>query len=241
MMNPRFLAGLLLVLPAAASAAPHTVVFRAWRGTKSYSHAVKSEPDAQNNFVGRGAGGVKVIVNLVYGLKDGAYHLQYQTEFGAFQVQSSVVMKAGQRLTAAECGDWKLDVLVDAPDTAPAITAPEGENQKATIFFGKQKCGMISSPDTQSNIVDTKRPGGVILNAVVSSPDKGLTKFVYQFEHKPVSVQGEEMLSPGKKKSAQGGKLELLVELPARAATAAAPPPAAAPAEDEHKGVPLLR
>ncbi|MDD5302248.1 MAG: hypothetical protein PHS14_03990 [Elusimicrobia bacterium] len=241
---PRILAVLLLAAPASASAAPHSLAVRVSQGTKSYAHTVKAEAGAQTSFVGP-VGGRNMIVNAVLIQARGTLTLQYQIEVSrpdgssSFQVQSSVALRPGDRLRAVECGNWKLDVALDAPigAAAPRAWSPAGPNHRLTAVVGKRRCRIVQEAGTQGNIVDSSkingRKTGFILNANLSALAGDTCKLQYQLEDSPRQAQGEETLVLSKKASAHGGMIEFLLEGPA-----SAPSP---PAPAEGGGVPLLR
>jgi hypothetical protein len=247
---PRLLA-LLLLAPASAAAAQHSLVVRVSQGLKSYSHTVKSAAGAQTNFVGK-VNGQDMIVNVIFGETKGSYLAQYQLEVSrpdrshTFQAQSAVRLASGDRLTAVECGEWKVDLALDTAIGGPMPAwNPAGGNHRLTAFAGKTRCRVLQEAGSQSNIIEGSTSGGrrsdFRLNGVVSQPEGNACKVQYQIESSALKLQGEETLVLGKKTAARGGKASLLVEGPAEAPRA--PAPAAAPGvfTAPPGGVPLLR
>jgi len=256
---PRFLAALLLAAPAAATAAPHAVAVRASKGLRAYSHTVKAESGDQANFMGP-VGGQNMTINVTLSPKGDAFSLGYQIEVSqpdggsSFQVQSSVALRPGERLTTVEFGDWKLDLSLDAGGRsgAPRAWDPKGPNHRLTTLAGRRRCRLVQEAGTQGNIVDSStvngRKSGSIFNAMLASPVGNACKLQYQFEDSSGQAQGEETLVLGQKASSRSGKIEFLLEGPS-AAPAAAPAvapassPAPAPANEpaQQGAVPLLR
>lgn len=250
-MNISRLLAALLLAPVGAAASPHAVVVRASQGSKSYAHTAKAEAGAQTNFAGE-SGGQSMIVNTMLARKGDVFKLSYQLEVSrpdlsrSFQVQSSILLRPGDRVTAVECGDWKLDISLDAPKGAamPQAWSPAGPNHRLTAIAGKRRCRLVQEAGTQSNVMDYKRADGrrtgFIFNAMLASPVANTCNLQYQIENSPLTLQGEEALVLGRKASVRGGKAEFLLEGPAPAPASAAPSRAAAP-EQQGGAVPLLR
>ena len=262
------LAALLLACAAQAEAAPHTLVVRMTHGTKIYSHAMNLEEGAQANFSGKPDGGGadrNMIVNITLTRAGAAFSLALQLELGrvdksrTFQAQTSVEMRSGDHLTQSECGDWKVEIILDGKpgQAAPARgawTSGGLENYRLTTDLtaaGKsRRCRQIVKSGAQSNIVDSVMTNegnrGFILNALVA-PGAGGFALQYQLEQSPFETQGLETLSLGSKHpvAANGGKISFLLEgAPPAAAAKAAPAsvPSAAPPSGTNEGpVPLLR
>ena len=242
---------MLAAAPGIAAAAQHSLAVRVSQGLKSYSHTVKAATGSQTNFVDR-VNGQDMIVNVIFGEASGSFLAQYQLEVSrpdrshTFQAQSAVRLRPGDRLTAVECGDWKVDLALDvAMGGATPPWKPAGANHRLTAFAGNKRCRVLQEAGSQSNIVEGStsngRRTGFILNGVISQPEGNSCKVQYQIENSPLQVQGEDILVLGKKTPAGGGKAALLVEGPAEAkrvpAATAAPAGFTAPSG----GVPLLR
>jgi hypothetical protein len=250
-MNIPRLAALLLLVPGCAAAAQHTLVVRVSEGKKTYSHTVRSAAGGQTNFVGK-VNGKDMIVNVILAQTGSSFLAQYQLEVSqnghTFQAQSSPRLSPGDRLTAIDCGDWKVDLALDADLGSGAMPAwkPAGANHRLTAFVGKRICRVVQDVESQSNIVEGSITGGrrssFILNGVVSAPEGAVCKVQYQIENSPQTpAQGEAALVLGQKTAARGG-VSLLVEGPSEAKRAPAAA-AAAPAgfTQPSGGVPLLR
>ena len=244
-MRP-LLVALAFCVPAAASAAPLTLTVRVRRGSKVYAHSEKAAAGQQTNYVGE-IGERKVIVNANASTVSGGYMVQYQAEVSdpdehaTFQVQQSLFVRAGEPTRAVECGGWVVEVGVDAPTGAKAApwTAASG-NTRLTTTAGKRKCVLASAPDTQTNVIDTVRRKGFILNAVARQAGPSF-KLEYQLESSPAVDSGEISLPLGVKTPSKGRKAQFLLE--GRALPTATPAQgAAAPEKNQGDGaVPMLR
>jgi hypothetical protein len=261
----RLLPALLLACAVRAEAASHTLVVRLTQGTRTYSHTLNLQEGAQASFVGKpdGGGDRKLIVNTAVARAGAAFSLELQLELTrddksqTFQEQTSVLIRSGESLTQAECGNWKVEFILDGKpgSSAPASAAWTSgglENYRLTTDLAapaaSYRCRQVMKPGAQTNILDSvvtdgRRRGG-ILNAVLARSRDGSFSLQYELERSPLKVQSQEMLALGIKRTvpAGGGKLAFLLEGASPAAAAAKPAPAVAPSEnDESKGVPLLR
>ena len=262
------LAALLLACAASAEAATHTLVVRMSQGMRTYSHTMKLEDGAQANFVGKpdGNGGDRnMIVNTMLSPAGAAFSMEIQLELAhadktqTFQVQTSVQMRPGEHLTQTECGDWKVELILDGkPGRAAAAkgawTSGGLDNYRLTTDVassGKQRrCRQVVKLGTQSNIVDSVTTGGrkrgCILNTVLAEPSAAGFGLQYQLEQSPLELQGQDTLPLGIKHtaSASGGKVSFLLEGAQPAAAKASPasaPSAGAPSGTSEGAVPLLR
>jgi hypothetical protein len=261
------LAALLLACAASAEAAPHTLIVRMTQGMRTYSHTMKLEDGAQANFVGKpdgGGGDRNMIVNTVLSPAGAAYSMELQLELAhadktqTFQVQTSVQMRSGDHLTQTECGDWKVELILDgkpgrAAPAKGAWTSGGLDNYRLTTDVAssgkRRRCRQVVKLGTQSNIVDSAttdgRKRGFILNTVLAEPSAAGFGIQYQLEQSPLELQGQDTLTLGSKRaaSASGGKVSFLLEgaSPAAKAAPAAAPSAAAPSGNNEGAVPLLR
>jgi hypothetical protein len=243
----KLLLALLLSASPAFPAELHSLTVRVSKGKKTYTHRETTPLGKQANWVDRNAQR-NMIVNTVVSRDAAGYLLQYQIEVskpefntGTFQAQGSVYLQAGARVAAVECGQWTVDLGLDA-DRAPAPPAwsAGGPNHRVTGFIGKRRCAIVTQAGAQSNVVDGAkidgRRSGIIFNAVLAAPVGSSCKVQYQVEDIPTQMQGEAPLTLGVK-AVVNDKLALLVEGPAGRAAAA--PRAEAP--KEAGAVPLLR
>lgn len=250
MNTTQLLASLLLAAPAAAYAAPHTIVIRVSQGSEAYLKTVRVESGSQVNFVGP-VGGQNMILNAVLIPRGGTFSVQYQIEVShpggdrTFQVQSAAVMRAGERLRAVECENQRLDLSLDAAGGSPPAWNPAGPNYRLAALVGSRRCRLTQEPGTQSNVIDAGmtngRKSGFIFNAVLTPTAGNACKLEYQIEDSPRKMYGEEILVLGKKASAHGGKIELLLEGPASAPAATADSPSQSEEPAQQGAVRLLR
>jgi hypothetical protein len=250
------LPALLLACAARAQAAPHTLVVRMTQGTRTYSHTMNLEEGARARFIGKpdGAEDRKMVVNTALERAGAAFSLDIQLELAradesqSFQVQTSVLMRPGQSLSQAECGDWKVELILDGKpgSSAPAKAAWTSgglENYRLTTALAAPAanlhCRQVMKPGMQAGVAESKKTDGhvrgYVLHAVLARARDGSFSLQYRLEQAPLEVESQEMLSLGIKRSvpAGGGKLAFLVEGARRAA---------APTEkNESPGIPLLR
>jgi hypothetical protein len=254
MSIPGLLACLLLAAPASA-AGTHTLIARFVRGGNVYSHSMKVAEGSQEVFKGQSFG-QNILMNAVLAPKDGSLLLQLQLEVSrpdgsrSVQVQTGVTMNSGDRVTAVECGDWRLDLALDAalPNAAPPAWKPGGPNYRLATTVGKRRCRQVRDLESQTNIVDSVnvggRRGGFILNTILLKPAKNASSLQYQIEDTPNQLMGSVDLALGRKASDHGGAVEFLLEGPPFAPVPSAVPAPAAPATAPPDGggaVPLLR
>ena len=243
---------LLLACASGAQAAPHSLVVRISEGKHVYSHAMKIEEGGQVNYVGKpdGGEGRNMIVNMVLARAGARFRLEFQVELAradksrSFQQQTAVEMRAGQSLTALECGDWKVEVVLDGK---PGGAAPAGAewspaglaNYRLTtdlaVPAARRRCRQVMmGAGTQSNIVDSMTKDGrredFILNSVLADPRGGAFDLQYRLKQTPLQAQSLAVLKLNRKSTvpADGGKINFLLEgaLPAAepaAGTAASP------------------
>jgi hypothetical protein len=256
----RMIAAALLLLSVPAAGASHTVAVRVSNGLSVFSQNLKLSDGQQANFVGPVSGGKTMIFNALLGDE-----LQYQLEVSdgrgsqspMIQVQSSLHVRPGLGVAAAECGKWTVELSVDRP-------AALGRKKKAAAWddgglgnyrltadldrgSARQRCGVVVAPGSQANVVDGFKRGGkkygFIFNVLPAAAGAGQVSLQYQLEYTPVGMtslqlQNQETLTLGResKASGRGYKLGLLAE---SSSLSAAPAPPAA--KTESKDVPLLR
>jgi hypothetical protein len=249
MNSPLLLAVILMAAPVAASAESHTVVIRVSKGKKVYTHTANLFVQTHENYKGgeehfRGkSDGQDTIFGTVLIEKKKLLELSLALEVSPFdrsssyQAQVSLQVEPGYRARAIQCGDWTVDVSfdADAPNGAAPLWKADGPNYRVTAVSGKRRCQVIQNAET-SNLVEHPRGARSYLQFHAHmTPTATGARVEYDIEDTALKAKGTEALVFGRKASARGGKLELLLEGSAPAPVAAAP--AAAPSG----GVPLLR
>ena len=238
---------LLLLLPRPAAAAAHTLEVRISHGKTTYAQTVRLSGESQANFSGpvtpKGGGAAgQLLVNAVLAPGSGkprGFDLQFQVDLtlgrgGAspmtFQEQGEVAVTPGDAFTAAECGDWKVELALDAPAARPAPWgggAPGNYRLTAELggAAGKVRCSQVVKPGDQSNLVDggtrNGKKYGFILNSLLSPSGAGTVAIQYQLERTPLGgrafqIQSEENLRLGRKTRSPGtgATLDWLAEGP---------------------------
>jgi hypothetical protein len=252
------LAALPLALAAGAEAAPHTLVVRITDQGRVYSHAMEVEDQRHASFTGKPdeGGDRDMTVNAVVARAGAKAGVELQVELAhadrsrSIQLRTSLEMREGQRLTAAECGVWKVEVVLDGKPgrAAPARAAWSSEgldDYRLTLELAaaaaRLRCRQVLREGAQSSIVEaTSKNGrreGFFLNAILTKSRSGGFDLQYQLQKSALEVQSRTALALGIRSTAPAGdgKIDFLLE---------GAPPAAAPASQspaESGAVPLLR
>lgn len=218
------LAVLLIATPALAQAAPHSVIVRVVNGKKSYAQTHTVEVGGQINFAGK-IDGHNMVNNFNLAQNGDTFYIQYQVDYSSpdklqtFIVQSSMLIKSGYGVRAVELGDWKLDIAFDTPmgDNEIPSSAPSGDNLRLKTVAGKTSCTVVSPPGTQSSVNEARlvdsRQLRLNLTTVVAVLEKGASNIQYQISGTGITTaQGEKSVRPGKKASAEGGKVTFLLD-----------------------------
>ena len=248
----------LLGMAGSASAASHTVDVRVSNGISVFFQTVKLSVDQPASFVGPVSGGKSMIFNATLApAQAGRVDLMYQLELSggrgsqapSIQSQSSLSLRPGVSIVAAQCGSWTVELSLDKPGTlgkkkaASAVWDDSGlGNYRITADISRvsahQRCWIVVSPDSDANVADRFTHGGrnygFIFNVIPASAQAGGVNLQYQLEYTPVGMpslqlQNQEALALGRasKSQGQGYKLSLLVEGGAAARAPAEPAPAA--------------
>lgn len=266
----------LLALPASpASAAPaHSVAVEVSNGRKTFKKTIRLSEDADRYGQGTFSRQPEAMAELqldavVWPAGGRALGLRYR--IGLFVPRrgmqdpikmddtGTVEIPPASRLTAVECGTWKVTLSIDGGSAPAAWDAPGTSNYRLTADASghkwRQTCRRVGTPGdmnriTEGHYVDgrqdvfimtvnplERRPGGFAVPYIISD-DTPLRP--------PLDARNSATLAPGRKTSvdAKDYSIGLLLETSAGVAAAAPPAPAAAapqPAPQEPKAVPLLR